>query len=227
MLALDKGHLLMSVETGIRPNAVSWLMDGFKLGLAQVLDDANEGVANVEWHPRTGIQALAEMAGGNSGETHWWEQPLSNPPGAVVWVGASKEIASAFGLRMRKSAGSLGNGSEEDLGGYSQFLRQALLSLANTLTKKLGTSVQLHEGRFLTETPESDEVFSMETTCGALTGSLLFGLNQVLLERVRRVPSSGMDATIEEKLNGFQSLGALSSVQVSVSVLIGRTQLTL
>ena len=131
------------------PDADRWLAESWSAHLAEVLETMTGE------RPRHSLADAGQQTAPPAGESgfHWWEQPLSSPPEATVWIGASEPAWSAIGERVLKAADIEEAEPSDSRQTYLEILQQSLSALSQTVGTRLGTEVTCEEGREIPDPP--------------------------------------------------------------------------
>lgn len=199
-----------------------WLVDEIGSRLAQSLGSM------------TGEESSAECSRApqaHSGVLLWWEQPISFPPGAAIYLGASAPAVAALGGKILDAAGVPAD-DETVRSTYFETLSQAMSATARTLSGRFGREVTCGTGKEAADLP-SDTEGPFEVTI-AVSGQKLcdvyVSLGRALRSLVRPANATG---TLEPSTPSSQSdpaqkhMDVLFDVELPVSVSFGRAQLAL
>jgi flagellar motor switch protein FliN/FliY len=177
-------------------------------------------------------------------EMEWWEQPLSHPAGALVYVGITSADATALGGTVLEAAGVEAT-PEEAKRTYLETLNQALAGLGQALTARLRKEVTCPAGRNCPAPGPAARPFSAFriTVSGGLQIRLLAAFDPILIgsldpeqQSIKQAVAAG---SLSESLavtntapaaapqGPARTLDLLFDVELPVSVSFGRAQLPL
>lgn len=214
-----------------------WLAATFRARLAEVLE------AMTGETPKVSVAGTAEelTASALEGELLWWDQILSLPSEAHVWIGCANANWSALGERALRAAG-IEDAEEADIRQtYLELLQQALSGFSQALGAKLGREVNCAEGTESTDAPEGQiipiQIEFTETAAVSVGIVLSEQLNRVfgeaddhpqepLATASTAITVPGMAEPTEEGPPSRQ-IELLLDVELPVSVSFGRAQLPL
>ena len=190
----------------------------------------------VEWTP---------IAGAAPPDVEWWEQPLTFPPGAIVYAGATVASSTELGGKVLEAAGV--EASPEDMRGtYLETLSQALSGLGQSLTAKLRKEVACGKGRSIpTPDPDASGLAAIRLTiAGQPPLELLASFNRIVIaslepeEKPAKQMAAGVGsislppapsamAVAAAPAGASRTMELLYDVELPVSVSFGRAELPL
>lgn len=200
-----------------------WLMDELGVRLSQAISS----MTGDETSATSAVLTMAALP-----VLLWWEQPLSFPPGAAIYLGGTPEAMAALGNGILEAAGVPGD-EETVRSTYFETLAQAMSATSRTLSGRFGREVVCGSAGEITELPPDPEgVFRLDVTKKGLKLCEIYGcLGRAFRSLVR--PANGptspglAEASARHPETGSKHMDVLYDVELPVSVSFGRAQLPL
>jgi flagellar motor switch protein FliN len=207
----------------------TWLMEQWATALAAALD------AMTDERPETSCAPAAAPAVPPEGQTLCWEQGFREIPRPGLWVTAAEQTWLQLGRRTLRAAGIEAAEPADARNTYLEILSQALSSLAQSLSARLGKEVVCERGCERTQADPSAGRYSMTLRFRDGELALEAALGSALLEALDPGPrpAGGEDgagpvlAASPEVSGGAPSktLALLLDVDLPVSVSFGRARI--
>jgi flagellar motor switch protein FliN/FliY len=216
--------------------AVGWLSRELTSRCGQALEGMTGEKPDINWSPFRG-QAEPEI--------EWWEQPLSYPEGALVYVGITGPDAIVLGGTVLEAAGVEAT-PEEAKSTYFETLNQTLSGLGQALAARLRKEVTCPTGRKSPSPgPAACGYIAIRiTVSGGLQIRLLAAFDPILVDSLEpeqqplgqaAAAGSGSGAALSVANTGpaaapqgpARTMDLLYDVELPVSVSFGRAQLPL
>jgi len=214
------------------------LLDGWAVSLALVLESMTDQRPQVHWQAVTG--SFADVAGGETEQIQWWEQPYSAAPDAIMWVGAPRSTWEHAGTLTLKAAGLETVELAEAKNTWSEILGQSLSAMARSIGAVLGREVTCEQGSESQPGPDAQEWASVSITFAETPlAPLLATLSPKLLAMISArsepagVENSASDEPDQEDVEAAlppmrsRTMDLLLEVDLPVSISFGKTQLAM
>jgi flagellar motor switch protein FliN/FliY len=179
------------------------------------------------------ISSTCSAASGTPVAQLWWEQPLSFPPGAAIFLGGANDYIVALGGRILQAAGVPAD-DETVRSTYFETLAQGMSATARTLSGRFGREVNCGPGKEIKQLPADTEgLFRVEIRAGEnRVGEVHVCLGRAFRSLVRSTTSGGPPADSVSQVAAPVAVApthmdVLYDVELPVSVSFGRAQLAL
>ena len=207
-----------------------WLLEQWTAALAGAVETMSGQRPEAAW----------AAAAGGSGDPNllWWEQPFDAAPRAVVWAGAPEAVWTELGSSVLRSAGIEPTDALDSRNTYLEIVTQALMSLAQALSARLGRKVNAGEGSETAPPPADTNLH--EVRLGGSASPLYFTFGPAIADLFETRLSAPDEVTSPEPAPaaaapqapapadaGPGTLDLLMDVELPVSVSFGRAELPL
>lgn len=200
-----------------------WLVDELGVRLAQAISS----MVGEE------VSATTEVSGSASvSPLLWWEQNLSFPPGAAIYLGGAHNAVASLGNAILEAAGVPAD-DETVRSTYFETLAQALSATARTMSGRFGREVICGPTGEVAELPAgSDTAFRIQVSKSGRNVCEIYGcLGRAFRSLVRpsNAPSSPEIAPTVGRASESENkpMDVLYDVELPVSVSFGRAELPL